>query len=116
MWPRSKSCRTRDLRRVAVPLSLTPQAARPREGRPVTLGGPTMGVNWSLRARAPADVPDEVLSAVVQGVCDTVVAQMSTWEPASDINRYNRAPAGSWVEAPEHLLTVARAALDVAEV
>lgn len=79
------------------------------------LGGPTMGVSWSLRARAPADVPEGVLSAVVQDVCDTVVAQMSTWEPDSDINRYKRAAAGSWVEVPAYLLTVVRSALDVAE-
>lgn len=81
----------------------------------MTLGGPTMGVSWSLRARAPAEVADGVLAAAVQGVCDTVVAQMSTWEPCSDINRYNRAAAGSWVVAPQHLLTVVRAALDMAE-
>lgn len=103
------------LRRVAVPLSLTPQAARPHEGRLATLGGRTMGVTWSLRARAPAGVGDAALSAAVQGVCDAVVAQMSTWEPDSDISRYNRAAAGRWVEAPEHLMTVLRAAMDVAE-
>lgn len=103
------------MRRVAVPLSLTPESARPRAGRSVSLGGPTMGVTWSLRAWVPPALSDAVLSAAVQTACDTVVAQMSTWEPDSDLCRYNAAAPGRWVPAPAHLLTVLGAALDVAE-
>ncbi|TAJ74840.1 MAG: FAD:protein FMN transferase [Phenylobacterium sp.] len=103
------------MRRVAVPLSLTPEAARPRDGRPVALGGPTMGVTWSLRAWAPRTLSDAVLSAAVQAACDTVVAQMSTWEPASDLSCYNDAAPGTWAPAPAHLLTVLGAALETAE-
>lgn len=102
------------MRRVAIPLSLTPASARPKDGRPVSLGGPTMGVTWSLRAWAPRTLTDAALTAAVQAACDTVVAQMSTWEPASDLSRYNAAAAGTWVQAPAHLLTVVGAALDMA--
>jgi len=102
------------MRRVAVPLSLTPEAARPRDGRFVSLGGPTMGVTWSLKAWAPRGLGDAVLSAAVQAACDTVVAQMSTWEPTSDISRYNAAAPGTWTPAPAHLLTVVDAALETA--
>ncbi len=102
------------MRRVAVPLSLTAEATRPRDGRPASLQGPTMGVAWSLRAWVPHELADAELSAAVQGACDAVVAQMSTWEPGSDLCRFNAAPAGTWVELPPHLMTVVTAACDLA--
>lgn len=73
-----------------------------------------MGVTWSLQAWVPSGVSDPMLSAAVQAACDAVVAQMSTWEPGSDINRYNTAGPGTWVPTPTHLLTVLRAALEIA--
>lgn len=103
------------MRRVAIPAALTPEAARPRDGRDVTLTGPTMGVAWTLRVRAPDHLPDAMIAAAVQGACDAVVAEMSTWEPASDLCRFNRAPAGTWVPAGRHLLTVLKAAIGVAD-
>lgn len=102
------------MRRVAIPASLTPESARPREGRDLSLSGPTMGVGWTLRARAPAQVSDAAIAEAVQAACDVVVAEMSTWEPASDLCRFNRAPAGTWVPAGRHLLAVLKAAVGVA--
>ena len=100
MWPPSRCCPTKgEMRRVAVPLGLTPESARPREGRLVRLSGPTMGVAWTLTARLPAEVSDAAARAAVQDACDRVVAQMSTWEPDSDLCRFNRAPAGGRAEA-----------------
>lgn len=103
------------MRRVAVPLDLTPDAARPRDGRDVVLSGPTMGVTWTLRARAPDSLGDGALRTAVQDACDRVVAQMSHWEPDSDLSRFNRAPAGSWIPLPEEFEAVISAALEVAE-
>lgn len=94
---------------------MTPDAARPRPGRRVRLSGPTMGVSWTLLAEAPDAVTDGQLTAAVQGAADRVVRQMSSWEPGSDLCRYNAAPAGSWVTAPTELLTVVRAGLALAE-
>lgn len=102
------------MRRVAVPFSLGPETARPRPGRPASLGGPTMGVTWSLRAWVPQGLTDARLAAAVQAACDAVVAEMSTWEPDSDLCRFNAAPPGAWVPAPDHLLTVLAAALEIA--
>jgi thiamine biosynthesis lipoprotein len=101
--------------RVAVPLTLTRQGARPLGGRPVTLSGPTMGVAWTLKALAPAGVSEAALRGAVQGAADAVVTQMSDWEPDSDLSRFNRAPAGAWVPAPDGLLRVVRAGLELAE-
>lgn len=102
------------MRRVAIPLDLTPEAARPREGRAVSLSGPTMGVAWTLKACAPAGLSDAAVAAAVQGACDRVVAQMSQWEPGSDLTRFNRAQAGSWTDLPPDFATVMEAALELA--
>ncbi|WP_091743036.1 FAD:protein FMN transferase [Phenylobacterium immobile] len=101
--------------RIAIPHGLTAEATRPRPGRPIRLSGPTMGVSWTLLANAPLAVSDAALTAAVQGAANLVVKQMSTWEPESDISRFNAAPAGAWVEAPDHLLRVIRAALVMAQ-
>jgi len=103
------------MRRVAVPLGLTPQGARPREGRRLSLSGPTMGVRWTLEAHAPDAVDAAVAAEAVQAACDRVVAQMSSWEPGSDLSLYNRAPAGSWVALPPELSVVVHAALELAQ-
>jgi thiamine biosynthesis lipoprotein len=103
------------MRRIAVPLTMTPETAQPREGRAVWLEGPTMGVSWRLRAHAPRDLSEAAIARAVQGACDLVVAQMSAWEPDSDLSRFNRAPAGAWVDAPEDLLRVVAAAVETAQ-
>ena len=58
---------------------------------------------------------DAEIEAAVQSILDDIVDQMSTWEPDSDISRFNRAPAGSRIVLPaafarvlEHALAVAR--------
>lgn len=103
------------MRRVAVPLGLTPASARPREGRTVRLSGPTMGVSWTLNAHAPAAVSEAALTDAVQAACNLVVAQMSSWEPGSDLSLFNGAPAGSWIALPPEMATVVRAGLELAE-
>jgi thiamine biosynthesis lipoprotein len=69
-----------------------------------------MGTGWSLRAVSPpAGVADGVQAAL-----DRVVAQMSQWEPESDLSRFNRAPPGQWRMLPPEFVTVLKAGLDVA--
>lgn len=78
------------------------------------LGGTTMGTTWSVRLSVPHARDLHALHAGIQDRLDAVVAQMSTWEPQSDISRYNRADAGQWIEVPEQMRTVLEAALSVA--
>ena len=78
------------------------------------LGGTTMGTTWSVRLAVPRTRDLHVLHAGIQTRLDAVVAQMSTWEPQSDISRYNRAEAGQWIVLPEKTRTVLDAALRVA--
>jgi thiamine biosynthesis lipoprotein len=100
------------MRRVLIPLDLDPPAP-PAGGRVHELGGETMGTTWSVRL-----VADEVppgLPAGIRGVLDLVTAQMSTWEPGSDISRFNAAPADTWHALPSELFTVLQHAVAVAE-
>lgn len=92
--------------RVAVPLELAPLAARP-DGELVEFGGPTMGVSWTVKAIAPPSFDVGAATAQIQGLLNRLVGQMSTWEPASDISRFNRLPAGGWMDLPpafQHVL------------
>lgn len=101
--------------RVLVPL-LTDPPARPLGGVVHALTGKTMGTTWSVKltAQPAADLP--ALTAMVQRSLDAVVAEMSPWEPLSDLSRYNRAPLGSWTSLPGGTATVLRRAIAIAEV
>ena len=101
--------------RIAVPLELSPQAVRPRGGRPVTFGGPTMGVSWSVKALAPPGFDIEGAQGRIQGLLNRIVGQMSTWEPQAEISRFNRLPAGGWMEAPSAFQHVLERALHWAQ-
>lgn len=79
-----------------------------------TLAGETMGTTWCVKLAAPR-VPLHALHDGIQAQLDRVVAQMSTWLLDSDLNRFNRATAGSWVALPEELFAVLRCALEIAE-
>lgn len=78
------------------------------------LAGQTMGTTWSVSLDASDErLPD--LRAGVQARLDEVVTQMSTWEPDSDLSRYNRAPGGSWHALPPEAMQVVTAALELAQ-
>ena len=89
-------------------------AARPTHAVHV-LGGATMGTLWQASVSAPRDADLHPLHDGIQACLDLVVAQMSTWEPGSDISRYNRAPAGTWQALPRPFFDVLREALAIAE-
>jgi thiamine biosynthesis lipoprotein len=76
--------------------------------------GASMGTTWSARFVAPDARRDEI-HALVARELESVVAQMSAWEPESDLSRFNHAEAGTWQALPaplfevfDHALTLAR--------
>lgn len=79
-----------------------------------SLGGHTMGTTWQVKLTASPNRDLHPLHAGIQAQLDTVVAQMSTWEAASDISRFNRAAAGTTVPLPDLFADVMRCALDIA--
>lgn len=80
-----------------------------------TLRGPTMGTTWTVKLVVPRGADAGDLERGIQREVDRVVAQMSTYEPDSDLSRFNRAPDGTWQDLPpeffdvlEHALALAR--------
>lgn len=99
--------------RIAIPDSLSPAAFHRRQsGAPVqACTGETMGTSWSARiVNAPADI-----AARIQAELDRVVAEMSHWDPASALSRFNRSEPGRWQPLAHGFARVLAAALDVAE-
>lgn len=77
------------------------------------LNGPTMGTRWSVLFHVLSGFDVEAVRAALQASVDEVDAQMSTWQPDSDLMRLNRAPVGAWVTIPGCLLDVIRLGLNV---
>jgi thiamine biosynthesis lipoprotein len=73
-----------------------------------------MGTAWSLQWVAPA-LPLVDVRREVEAILGKIVAQMSPWEPGSDLSRFNRAPAGRWQELPTEFAAVLDYALQLAE-
>jgi thiamine biosynthesis lipoprotein len=77
------------------------------------LNGPTMGTRWSALFFTDADFDPAPLSEALQAAVDEVDAQMSTWNPASDLMGLNAAPVGLWVKVPGQLAEVLRLGLGI---
>lgn len=72
-----------------------------------------MGTRWSaLFFKAPGFDPTPLQNAM-QSAVDEVDAQMSTWNPGSDLMRLNRAPENEPVEVPDRLLHVLTLGLNI---
>jgi thiamine biosynthesis lipoprotein len=99
---------------VLLPLSVPPsRLVRPADGGLHKLSGASMGTHWSLAIAGAIEAPDVV--ALVQAELDAVVAEMSQWEPASELSRFNSAEAGSWHHLSSGFFDVLREGLDIAE-
>ena len=100
-------------RRVLVPLNLPPPQPVAAQRGVQVLGGKTMGTTWSVRFVGPVAAAD--LHAVIEAVLARIIAQMSPWEPESDISRFNAAPAGTWHSLATEFAAVMRYAVGLAE-
>lgn len=74
------------------------------------LGGETMGTRWSARIVAP---PPGVEAAIARTLA-TVIAQMSHWQPDSQLSRINAAAPGHWHAIAPEFARVMGIALDIA--
>jgi len=72
-----------------------------------------MGTRWSALYAAPSVSP-AAAQAAIEARLATLVADLSHWEPASALSRFNRAAAGSWQTLSPDFATVIAAALDMA--
>ena len=104
----------RPTRRVLVPASIaaTPPALG---GRVHEFAGETMGTTWNVRLVAAPTLRREPVRRAIQAALDEVVAQMSGWDAASDLCRFNRAAPGTWQALPAALHEVLACARAVAD-
>jgi FAD:protein FMN transferase len=100
------------MRRIAIPREISYGAAHPPRGHVRALGGLTMGTTWRVTYVSERDRDDRVRQQI-ERVLDTVIAQMSTWEPGSDISRINRSRPGEWCRVPSELRDVLACGLAV---
>jgi thiamine biosynthesis lipoprotein len=70
-----------------------------------------MGTTWSVRGFGAAE-PASLHGAIVQTL-DAIIGEMSQWDRCSDLSRFNTAPAGVSIEAPERLHDVLGCALEI---
>lgn len=73
---------------VAVPRRADPTRLQQLQGR-------TMGTRWALRFDNQHLLVLPLVHAAIDDALALVIAQMSHWEPDSDISRFNAAPNGS---------------------
>lgn len=79
------------------------------------LHGETMGTTWSVKLVASPRADLHALHDGIQRQLDRVVAQMSTWEPESDLCRFNRSVAGAWQSLPAEFHAVLACALEISD-
>lgn len=70
-----------------------------------------MGTVWSLRLDNPGLMALDHVHSALEGAFAEVISQMSTWEPESEICRFNRAPAGELQPISPAFLSVLECAL-----
>ncbi len=105
------------MRRVLLPQHISDQVAPP--GAAIRdLRGLTMGTSWSVRlveSAMPGRAGSADLQQGLQQQLDLVVAQMSHWNDASDLGRFNRAEPGSWHSLPAAFCEVLGFAMHVSQ-
>ncbi|WP_028079327.1 FAD:protein FMN transferase [Solimonas soli] len=102
-------------RHVFVPLDLSAMPAPPPLGAGVCrLQGRSMGTSWTVSFVPAPGVGEARALGLIEAELALVIAQMSSWEPASQLSRFNAAPAGSWHLLPAAFCEVLEAALALA--
>lgn len=105
--------------RIAVPAAIDPAALAGHDpaARVAVFGGETMGTTWSVQAALSGGDPagEAALTEAITARLATICTQMSHWDKASLLSRFNTAPAGSTITLPRDFAQVIAGALAVAQ-
>lgn len=77
------------------------------------LNGPTMGTRWQALFHVPGGFDAGTVQAAMAAAVGAVDAQMSTWQPGSDLMRLNAENCDVWVDLPRDLMAVLAAGLAI---
>jgi thiamine biosynthesis lipoprotein len=105
--------------RIALPPMIDPSALRNAalKDQSIYLEGRTMGTLWRLRARVPLqNFSQDGLRASIEARLDEILRQMSHWDGASDLCRFNKFSGGQWSKLAPDFAKVMTAALALADV
>lgn len=91
---------------------ILPLLAACTDSEPVRLTGGTMGTTWSISMTDSGDRDLDTLHIGVMQSLAEVNSAMSTWDPDSEISRFNQMPAGC-LEISQGFAEVVGAALDI---
>lgn len=98
---------------LAIPRDIIPEV--PAWGQVLhRLRGETMGTSWSVLGYGPAGLRVGAVEAAIRQRLSDLVAQLSHWEPASLLSRFNALEPGAGLDLPDDFATVIEAALVVA--
>lgn len=104
-------------RRVLIPerVALPTSFAALRVLRVAEIGGSTMGTSWRVKLAITPETDLAAITRSTEAVLRRIIDEMSPWEPASHISRFNAAPAGTWHTLPGCFFKVLSTALEWAE-
>jgi FAD:protein FMN transferase len=74
---------------------------------PLHISGPTMGTYYDVKiAQTPPGTPAESIQRGIEDVLAKVIAEISTYDPSSELSRLNHNPSTDWIPISENLLSV----------
>jgi thiamine biosynthesis lipoprotein len=80
------------------------------------LAGPTMGTTYSIKVvDPPAHLHRDTLAALVEAELTDLLQKLSTYDPASELSRFNQSRETDWIDASEELVEVLGEARQVSE-
>lgn len=91
-----------------------------QDGKPEmqALSGPTMGTAFNIKYLPTQDPLSDIeaIRPAVRELLDSIEAKMSTYQPESEVSRFNRAPTGQWVDISAETVKVVQIARTVSEI
>jgi thiamine biosynthesis lipoprotein len=73
----------------------------------IEIQGPTMGTYFAVKvARPPAGLDAKGLQTGIEAVLNEVIAEISTYDPQSELSRLNRNPSTDWLTVSPNLRAV----------
>ncbi|MCH6256496.1 FAD:protein FMN transferase [Puniceicoccaceae bacterium K14] len=80
-----------------------------------SFSGDTMGTRWLVKVSLTSETKSDGLKDLIIKSLNTVIQQMSPWEPESDLSFFRNATPGTWVTfAPESFSVLSRS-LEIAQ-
>ncbi len=85
-----------------------------QDGEVIALSGSTMGTRYTVKLTAlPPEVGRDALQGEIDGILARVNRHMSTWDPDSELSRFNASASTDWVTMSEETVRVVGEALEV---